>query len=79
MDLADLARERGTMGGVLCVKGRRTVYHAINAPNVFRAEMVLEGGVLYVDCTVIDIGMPFSQQAEATRKMEAFVSQQFNL
>lgn len=73
--LSDLAKAHGSMSGVLDVNGRRIVYHAINAPGALGAEMVLEGEVLYVDCSVVDIGMPFSQQTEAMRLMNGFVSQ----
>ncbi len=75
MRMANLARQHSVMSGVLDVNGSRVVYHTINAPDSLGGEMVLEDDVLYVDCAIIDIGMPFPKQQEAERQMVAFVSQ----
>lgn len=73
--MAEMAKEFATTGGVIGVKGQRVVFHALKFGDKQAGEMVFEDGVLYVDCSIIHVAMPPSQQAEAYKRMEAFVLQ----
>lgn len=77
--MSEVAARIATSSGVIGVNGKRVVYHALNFTkgSVSGAgKMIYQGGILYVDSSVIGVEMPKQNQVVAEAEMVIFVQSQ---